>query len=128
MKHFNKVYFVKQSAGSPGSSEIYVVALDKFRHLDDKLRDYLYDCLKNFNSDHALFPKEIYDSKFLNQVENVGARFAEDQIDTLSRSTFYYDWPETLRDHERYIEEGKKAYAENWIEVNGFGKLDAYIF
>ncbi len=71
-----------------------------------------------------MFPKEIYDSKFINQIEHIGAKFAEDQIDTLNRSTFYYDWPETLRDHERYIEEGKKAYAENWIEVNGFKKLD----
>lgn len=124
MKHFKTVSFVKQSAGSPGSSEIYMIALGKVKHLDDDLRDYLFDCLKNFNSDCALFPKEMYDSKFINQVEHIGAKFTEDQIDTLNRSTFYYDWPETLRDHERYIEEGKKAYAENWVEVNGFKKLD----
>ena len=124
MKHFKNVYFIKQSAGSPGSSEIYVIALNKTRHLEDDLKNYLYDCLKNFDSNNALFPKETFDSKFINQIEAIGVKFAEDQIDTMNRSTFYYDWPDTLKEHEQYIEDGKKAYVETWIEKNGFKTLD----
>ena len=122
VKHFEHIYFVKQSAGSPGSSEIYMIAINKLHHLDNE--EYLLYCFENFNNNLALFPKEIYDEYYLLQMHRISKDFVDKQIETLNRSIFYYDWPKMYKEHEKYIEKAKEQYAKNWIYENKFIKLE----
>jgi 23S rRNA U2552 (ribose-2'-O)-methylase RlmE/FtsJ len=124
MKFFEQVYFVKQLSGSPGSSEVYLVAKNKLDHLDDELKKYLFDCLINYNYEYSLFPSDIYNKYFILQMEKISTMFVKKQLDTLKRSFFYNDNPEVLKEHEELIDDAKYLYYKHWIKANNFVVLD----
>jgi hypothetical protein len=92
-KLFKKINFIKQSAGSPGSSEIYIAcsSISKMRHLSEEMeKKYLLNCLKNNNSDNAIFSIDQMDEMFILQIQSVSNKFVESQVKTLNRSFFYF--------------------------------------
>ena len=120
--YFDETILIKQASGSPGSSEIYCIALRKNKHLTDDVREYLFKCLANFDPAKSLFP--VIPHKFLSQIENIATGFVTKQIEYLHRSFYYNDYQDILKNHMSLIEEAKKIYAKNWIKMTGFDKLD----
>jgi hypothetical protein len=122
VNYFDETILVKQASGSPGSSEIYCVALKKNKHLSEVMKNYLFSCLQNFDPNKSLFPS--LPPKFMLQIEDISTEFVNKQVDYLYRSFFYNDYPEVLNDHKPLLELAKQSYAKNWIKMNNFGPID----
>jgi hypothetical protein len=120
--HFKECRLIKQTSGSPGSSEIYLVGIHKMNHMESTLRIYLLEKIKTWDpfAGYAIFPPEMIPDTFLKQLTKITSELVEKQILTLNRSIFYYDNPHILQKHKEHIEQAKKFYAINWIKVNKF--------
>lgn len=123
-KYFDYIYFIKQFSGSSGSSEIYMVCKNKKYHLEDDVRKYLYNCLTNYDKTKALFPENMYDSKFLDQLLTISKEFVKKTVKTIKRSLYYYDNVDILKKHKPLINDAKQVYGKIWCRDVDFKVLD----
>lgn len=122
--YFEELIFAKQSSGSAGSSEIYIVAKNKTQDLNIKSIDMLYKHIKHFNNE----PLDIeIDLPFKIQLYNIVKKLTNAQIKYLHRSFYYYDNPDILAEHEKYLNAIKYKFVDEWIKMVGFQKLDKHM-
>ena len=120
-KHFESVYFVKQTSGGNLNSEVYLIGKNKKSDLSEEMEKYLLDCLEKFDPKYALFPKSVYNKFYIIQMEKVMKKFVDKQIKGITRSLYYLNYPDILEEHKFIINSAKKAYAKNWIKNVKFG-------
>lgn len=122
--YFEELIFAKQSSGSAGSSEIYIVAKNKTQDLNIKSIEMLYKHIKHFNNE----PLDIeIDLPFKLQLYDIVKKLTDAQIKYLHRSFYYYDNPDILAEHEKYLNAIKYKFVDEWIKMVGFQKLDKHM-
>lgn len=121
---FKDVRLVKQVSGSPGSSEIYLICIDKNKKIDS-IKDKLYYVLKNYDPDKSLFPLDSISDNFIAQMKNIADELVDKQIKTINRSIYYFDNQDVLKEHSGLIETAKLHHAMNWVKINGFRGIPA---
>jgi cap2 methyltransferase len=123
--YYEKLYFIKQSSGSLGSSEFYIVGYNKLKHLEEDdekelLKIYL---LKEKSSNYTLY--ETLPEYFISKLNNITELFIKEQKKYIKRSFIYYDNKDIYEDHKiKYIKEAKELYCKEWITKNNFKILD----
>ena len=124
--YFEKIYIIKQASGSLGSSEVYIVCINKKEHLSESIKNKLFDVLENIDMDKMLFTASQIPNNFINEVKEISQTFIDMQKEYLFRSFYYYDNPTILEHHKKeYFEKAKKKYAEQWIFINKFKLIDS---
>ena len=122
---YQKLYFIKQSSGSLGSSEFYIVGYNKLRNLSDIEHNELLKIYKldTVNSNYSFYDK--IPQYFIDKLNNITELFIKEQIKYIKRSFIYYDNDNIFQDHKiKYFNDAKKKYCEQWIIKNNFKKLD----
>ena len=123
-KHFEFVYFVKQMTGGPENNEVYIVFKNKLQHLDPELEKYLFNCLDNFDENLALFPLEIYNPYFIQQMQKINKKFISKQIKNLVRTFYYCDSNDKLKEHTQLLTSAKLSYSKTWVSNMNFTNID----
>jgi len=121
---YERLYFIKQSSGSLGSSEFYIVGYNKLEDLSEEEKEELlkiYD-KKDINSNYTLY--EELPEYFINKLNNITELFIKEQKKYIKRSFIYYDNKMIYEDHKlKYFKEAKEIYCKEWIKKNNFLKL-----
>ena len=123
--YYEKLYFIKQSSGSLGSSEFYIVGYNKLKHLNEEdekelLKIYL---LNEKSSNYILY--DTLPDYFISKLNNITELFIKEQYKYIKRSFIYYDNKDIYEDHKKiYIKEAKELYCKEWITKNNFKILD----
>lgn len=113
---FDEISIIKQLSGSHGSSEVYIVCRKLKEPLSQEMKEYLLEFLKNFDPNHALFPKEIIPDSFIKQLDSLIEIFVKKQERYLKRSFYYNDNPKILEKHMNRIKKYKYERAKAWIK------------
>lgn len=120
--HFTNLSLIKQLSGSSGSSEVYLVASNKYRHLEKNNEDQLINFISKYNPDYALF--DNIDEQFINQLNKISTELTKLTIDYIHRSFFYYDNSDILQQHsQKYFIKAKNIYCQNWVQINKLRKI-----
>jgi hypothetical protein len=124
--YFEKVHIIKQASGSLGSSEVYIVGINKKEHLSEIIKNKLFDVLQNMDMDKLLFTPSQITNIFINKVNEISYKFIDMQKKYLFRSFYYYDNPDILEKHKKeHFEKARTKYAEQWIFINKFKMIDS---
>lgn len=124
--YFEKVHIIKQASGSLGSSEVYIVGINKKEHLSETIKNKLFDVLENMDMDKMLFTSSQITNSFISKVNEVSYKFIDMQKKYLFRSFYYYDNPDILEKHKKeHFGKAKYKYAEQWIFINKFKMIDS---
>jgi hypothetical protein len=124
--YFEKVHIIKQASGSLGSSEVYIVGINKKEHLSETIKNKLFDVLENMDMDKMLFTSSQITDNFISKVNEVSYKFIDMQKKYLFRSFYYYDNPDILEKHKKeHFGKAKYKYAEQWIFINKFKMIDS---
>ena len=116
---FEKVHIIKQSSGSIGSSEVYIVGINKKHDLSKLDKMVLFDVIKKIDVDKILFDN-IPDS-FIKEMEETSEVFIQNQSDYIYRSFYYYDNKEIFQKHNmKLFYAAKNKYAEEWLKMNNY--------
>ena len=111
---FEKIHIVKQIAGSPGSSEIYVVCENYKNKISDKMSQIILSYMKKFTLDISLF--DTYDENFINMLTIASNKLCEKQIAIIQRNFYYYNNENVFRDHYQLFDEAKINLAKYWCK------------
>ena len=85
--HFKKISIIKQLSGSHGSSEVYIVCKHLNYKINNDMKHYLLDFLKDFNPDNALFPKDDIPDSFIKQLNSFIEIFTKKQKNYLQKAS-----------------------------------------
>lgn len=121
-RSFEKIHIVKQIAGSPGSSEIYLVGENYLNVLSPELDPQMQDQIKNFNSTKALF--DSYDEDFMDMLTKASYKLVDKQIAIIQRNFYYYNNDKVFEEHTSPFEVSKRKLAEYWCKKTGIKQLD----
>ena len=121
---FEKVSIVKQSSGSPRSSEVYVVCENLINRPDKKIMDKLFNFLDNFELKASFLPQEAIPKGFLDDYIQIMSKFAKKQQNELLKSFYYYNNRFIFKKHLPLIEKAKLNNAKNWVERMDIKKLN----
>ena len=117
--HFADVSIIKQMSGSLGSSEVYLVAMNKREHMTQENMEFLIKHINEYDANVSLF--ERYDETFMGGLEKISTAMTNATVEYIERSFFYYDNDDILREHERkHFWEAKNKFCEEWIRHNKF--------
>jgi len=119
--YFDNIIFVKQASGSPGSSEIYIIAKNKLEHLKTIDKDMIFEHIKNFNN-KAL--NISIDNAFLCKLFNITKNLIDNQINYLHRSFYYYDNSNIFEKDLEKLDNIKKDFAKDWIKMVNIKNID----
>jgi cap2 methyltransferase len=116
---FDKLYFTKPMASSPGSSEIYIVCINYKHLINNKMKNYLFDNLKNFKVNKSLFPVHIYNNIFLEQYEKYITLLINKQIKSIQKNLYYYNNFNKFNklNKNKIFLNFKKKYAKHWTKL-----------
>lgn len=114
--NFRKLSIVKQIAGSPGSSEVYLVCEGYDPYEIDF--EYLIERLKHFNPKLDLY--DNYPNEFNDFIEDAVTTFVQKQLMIIKRNFYYYENNDIFKKHLPYMEEYQKKLAKHWCELVGF--------
>ena len=116
---FEKVHIIKQSSGSIGSSEVYIVGMNKKHDLSKNNKDILFDVIKEIDVNKTLF-EDIPDN-FIKKLKEISEVFIQNQSDYIYRSFYYYDNKEIFKRHSiKFFNAAKDKYAEEWLMMNDY--------
>ena len=119
--YFKELIFVKQSSGSAGSSEIYLIAKYKIKDINSFDKKMIYEHILNY--DGIGLNINVNDA-FKSKLYNITEKLVYDQIEYLYRSFYYYDNAEKYWEHQKDLKTIKYKYAEKWIEMVNFKQID----
>lgn len=114
--NFQKISIVKQIAGSPGSSEVYLVC-EKYDPYEIDF-DYLIERLIHFNPKLDLY--DNYPNEFNDFIEDAVTTFVQKELMIIKRNFYYYENNDIFKKHLPYMEEYQKKLAKYWCEMVGF--------
>lgn len=117
--NFKKISIVKPIAGSPVSSEIYIVC-EKF-HGENVDYEYLAHNLKNFKDMFPLYTD--YPLVFTEFIKKTVKKLVDKQIFMLKRIFYYYENDKVFREHMPLMEKYKKIVAEDWCKLVDFKEV-----
>ena len=117
--YFEKIHIIKQASGSLGSSEVYIIGLNKKEHLLEHNKQILLNVLENIDMNKSLF--DNFPLLFINEINETSQTFIKIQEEYLNRSFFYYDNPDILEKHKNeFFNDAKMKYVKQWIDDNNF--------
>jgi hypothetical protein len=119
--YFEELIFVKQAAGSPGSSEIYIIAKNKTKQLESAMSDMIYDHIKTFNNQPL---PVLINNSFKTKLYGILKKLVDGQINYLHRSFYYYDHPEVLTEHSKNLRIIQYQFVKDWIKMVNITPLD----
>ena len=119
--YFEELIFVKQAAGSPGSSEIYIIAKNKTKQLESAMSDMIYDHIKTFNNQPLPI---LINNSFKTKLYGILKKLVDGQINYLHRSFYYYDHPEVLTEHSKNLKIIQYQFVKDWIKMVNITPLD----
>ena len=105
---FNKLNIVKQIAGSPGSSEVYIVCENYLTRYDTA---YLMRQLVAFDSKVLLY---TIPASFLKFLEDSVRELVKRQLMILKRNFYYYENPQIFEKHAMLMDAYKIKHAQQW--------------
>ena len=120
---FEKITLTKQIAGSPGSSEIYVVCQNYLK--TDIDFTYLFERLSKFNPTLDLYVN--YPTPFLDFLENAVESYIKKQVSIIKRNFYYYENTNILKKHLPEMEKYKKKLAVEWCQMVKFKKIKEHL-
>lgn len=120
---FEKITLTKQIAGSPGSSEIYVVCQNYLKMETDFT--YLFERLTKFNPTLDLYIN--YPPQFLDFIEIAVESYIKKQVSIIKRNFYYYENKEILEKHLPEMEKYKKKLAIEWCRMVKFKKITEHL-
>jgi hypothetical protein len=120
--YFEKINIIKQSAGSLGSAEVYLVAESKKFDLLDNHKEKLFNILKNYENNKTFITD--FSDHFLSQLATSSNEFLKQTTKYIYRSHFYLDNQDIFNEHKPLFEKMGKLYAKFWFEKTNIKKLD----
>ena len=130
-QYYDHLFFIKQSSGSLGSSEFYLVGYNKLNDLEEKDKEELLKIYKmdtegtsgKIDSNYTFYDE--IPEYFIDKLNNITELFILEQIKYIKRSIIYYDNDDLFEEHkEKYFDEARNIYCKEWISKNKFKKLD----
>jgi hypothetical protein len=113
-KYFDDIIFIKQASGTPESSEIYIIAKNKLKHLKTIDKDMIFEHIKNFDNK----PLNIsIDNIFLSKLFDITKKLIKNQTNYLYKIFYYYDNPDIFKKDLEKLENIKKSFAKDWIKM-----------
>ena len=121
--YFEKIHIIKQASGSLGSSEVYIIGLNKKEHLSEHNREILFNVLENINMDKSLF--DSFPKLFIDEINEISKTFIKLQEDFLETSFYYYDNPDLLeKNKNEFFNDAKIKFVKQWIDNNDFKLIE----
>jgi 23S rRNA U2552 (ribose-2'-O)-methylase RlmE/FtsJ len=121
--YFEKIHIIKQASGSLGSSEVYIIGLNKKEHLSEHNKQTLLNVLENIDMEKSLF--DGFSDLFSDEINETSKTFIKIQEEYLNRSFFYYDNPDMLNKHKNeFFNDIKMKYVNKWIDDNNFKLIE----
>ena len=121
--YFEKIHIIKQASGSLGSSEVYIIGINKKEHLSEYNKQTLLNVLENIDMDKSLF--DNFQDLFIDEINEISKTFIKIQEEYLNRSFFYYDNPDILNKHKNeFFNDTKMKYVNKWIDDNDFKLIE----
>ena len=120
---FEKITLTKQIAGSPGSSEIYIICQNYVNKNIDF--EYLKKRLIDFDPSHDLYMN--YPPVFIDFLENAVETFINKQVAIIKRNFYYYENDDILAKHLPIMDEYKKKLATDWCKIVSLKKINTHL-
>ena len=115
--YFQELIFYKQSSGSLGSGEIYLICKNKFKELTDNEYKKLLEIYKKNNIKNLLL-FEIINQDFINKINKIQNKMIKEQIKYINRSFIYYENEELFNEYKQNMKEYNNIYCKEWIFQN----------
>jgi hypothetical protein len=123
-QYFNNISIIKQASGSLGSSEVYIVGINKNQEISPNHLDILYNAIQDTNVDKQLF--DTIPQEFITELYNLSDEFINEQSKYINRTFYYYDSIDIFNKHkENLFYKAKNIYAQKWILDNNFTNLSS---
>lgn len=113
---FDRLYVCKPVTSRPGSSEVYIIGKE-YKGISKDYLERLYKILENYDPHKSIFKREDIPESFMAQVMSCSETFVNQQVDTISRSFFYYDnYDDIKKKHLPIIEKATRKRNKEWTK------------
>lgn len=126
VQHYESVTVFKPLMTSPTNNEVYIVAQNKLKDLDDTDYNTLIEFYKGFNIDSSFYEK--IDKTFINHTYYISKTVIDTQINNLKVIYYYYENDINNNGIKKDIHVRKELFAKQWMNFYKFGNLDQTAF
>lgn len=118
VQHYESLNIFKPLMTSSTNNEIYIVAQNKIKKLEDRDYKIMLEFLNDFNMESSLYHQ--IDKLFIDNTYSISEKIMSQQIESLKVIYYYYqnDYNKEL------ITSAKKHFANKWIEYYNFNYKD----
>jgi len=121
--YYDNTHIIKQESGNLFSSEVYIVGINKTKHLDEITKKKLLDVIGKFDINKTLF--KTFPEEYIEDLRLIASFFMNNITESLDKLLFYYRNNKIFQEHMlKYFKTAKYKCSKKWISDNDFKLID----